>query len=741
MLKTQRYFFTFLFIYIFTFSFVLADDYEIKIESGTNKFKDLVFSVQPGTQHTGELAVRNDGDKDIDIVLFVAPEEDTSLVDAMKAKEGDDLFINTLFYSDNPPEKYQELLKKNGGDITILCEKKEEENDKALDKWCEGDRSTTITIKTGESMRVPFTVKFSSVVKEHNAYITAVLEDKHDDKVLSQKELTYKIPNAVNQNKNGKSGKIELKSLEVNRSFSLINIFSWVKSGMREKYSAYFFVSNSGSLEENYKIFIKTKHGDKENFYEADASTSANETNFNSLEIPMPWFGKVEFSGGVKFKKNGKVQEFASEKIECLIVPVREIIAILFVMSLFLLFMWRRRNNLNNAIDGNYWIKYKVKKDDNLMSLAYRYGISWKELVYRNKIKAPYTLISGNVIMVPPRPKKVFKNTFMQNKNNLDNLMDDREVHKKSFSNGIKVNVKGDNFEPATQAPVQSQSEKKVINGIYVKQPIVRESVNSSLVQKRDNYRHERMQRTDIVNDRQQHSNKRRSIKNIDINWMHEDDETFDEAMQDEVRAINLKIKMFVLVIIVFSGLVVWWFFNYGIVDDSSRGTASINDLLNVSDEEDSDGDQNNSIESGQQGEKDGVSDGNGDDRNGDDVNNDIQEGEGNSDNIKESANISVNDSIKEPSEVSVQVLNGGAKSGVAGDLTNILKNKLYQTKSATNANNNVDGVVVYYKSVFKKEAGVLSELVPQVYGAAQLEESDDVAKKYGVDIVVVVGK
>lgn len=735
MLKTQRYLFTFLFIYFFTFSFALADDYEMKIESGINKFKDLIFSVSPGSQHTGELVVHNDSEEDVDVVLFIASEKDTSLVEAMKAKEGNDLFLNTLFYFDAPPEKYQKLLKENNGEITVLCEKYKDNGDKALQKWCEGDRSTTVTIKAGESERIPFTVKFSKDTKEHQAYITAVLEDKHDNKVLAQKELTYKIPvEKVDVNK------VEFKSFSFKRSFSLTNVLSWWKAGKKEEYVAKFIISNKDDLSANYEIFVRTNTGE-EKIYKSDMVIGPRKTEVYDIKVTMPWFGKIEVVGGIKVGNDDNVQESVSEKIRYFIIPVREIILILFIMTGLLVFMWRKKENLDNVIDGISWVKYKIKQGDNIMSISYRYGISWKELVYKNKIKAPYTLISGNVIMVPPRPKKVFKNTFMQNKNNLDNLMDDREVHKKSFSNGIKVNVKGDNFEPATQTPVQSQSEKKVINGIHVKQPIVRESVNSSLVQKRDNYRHERMQRTDIVNDRQQHSNKRRSIKNIDINWMHEDDETFDEAMQDEVRAINFKIKMFVLVIIVFSGLVVWWFFNYGIVDDSSRGTASINDLLNVSDEEDSDGDQNNSIESGQQGEKDGVSDGNGDDRNGDDVNNDIQEGEGNSDNIKESANISVNDSIKEPSEVSVQVLNGGAKSGVAGDLTNILKNKLYQTKSATNANNNVDGVVVYYKSVFKKEAGVLSELVPQVYGAAQLEESDDVAKKYGVDVVVVVGK
>ncbi len=740
MKKTQKHllaFFIFTF-YIFNFQFVSAENEKIEIESGTNKFKDLIFSVPPGSQHTGELVVYNKGEEEVNIVLFVAPDEETTLVEVMKKKKGDDLFINTFFYSDTPPEKYQELLKNNEGDITVLCKKYKDGDDKALIKWCEGDRSTTVTIGANELERIPFTVKFSSNVENHSAYVTVVLEDRHDDKILAQEKLIYKIPV-----KELETEKIKFESFAFKRSFTLANIFSWWKAGRREEHLAEFVVSNDDSLDANHQVFVRVK-SDEEKLYELDVVTKAGKTETYNIKTSMPWFGKVEVVGGIKIETGEESQEFVSEKIEYFVIPVREIIIILLLMSSLLAWMWRKKEDLSNVIGGTSWIKYKIKQGDNIMGIAYRYGISWKELVYKNNIKPPYTLVLGNVIMVPPRPKKVFKNKFMQNKNNLDNLGDDRGVHKESFSNGIKIDVKGDGSESTVQMPERSRSEKKIVNGIGVRHSNGRDSVESSVNQRRESFEGERTQRDGIRGDRRQRLSNGNggSRRNIDIKWMHEDDETFSEAMQDEVRAINFKIKIFVAVMIGLIGLVGYWFYQYGMKEEVSKETSSINDLLAGDDanaeEINSDENEDDEINSDQQENREN----NEGDETGDDVveENDNQENDNDSNNDNVTNEDDLND-VMNPAEISVQVLNGGAKSGVAGDLTNLFKNKLYKTKSAANATNNVAGVVVYYKSGLDKEMTELSKVVPQVYGATKLEESDDVTKKYGVDVIVVVGK
>ncbi len=471
----------------------------------------------------------------------------------------------------------------------------------------------------------------------------------------------------------------------------------------------------------------------------------------------MPWFGKVEIVGGIKIGEGEKIKELVSEKVEYFMIPVREIIAVLFIMLVIVILMWRKKHALNNKIDGFSWVKYKVKRGENIINIAYRYGISWKELVYRNDIKPPYTLISGNVIMVPPRPKKVFKNTFMQNKNNLDNFENSDNPDESFYSDQIKINVKSDSDSSYQQEAESSHQQKRSVDEIgagnfnFDDSEQINPEINPQVasIRRRKSFSGERTQKVNLKRERQQHftntNHKQPPRKDMDIRWMHEDDETFSEAMQDEVKAINFKIKIFVIIIIALVGGVGYWFYEYGMQEEIVKETASINDLLNNSEsgEEEGSTDEINANSDGSNFEADES-----DEMTDEDNNNDTDENNTdlNSDNdedgvIADNDDNDLNNDITDPSEVSVKVLNGGAKSGVAGDLTNLLKNKLYNTKTAANANNNVAGVVVYYKSGLDKEATELSKIVPQVYGATTLEESDDVVNVYGVDVIVVVGK
>ncbi|MCK4635651.1 MAG: LytR C-terminal domain-containing protein [Candidatus Moranbacteria bacterium] len=735
MFKIQKYLSNTFIIFLFIFcllnnNFALAENEKIEIKSGTNKFKDLIFSVSPDSQHTGELIVHNKSEDDIDIVLFIAPDEKTTLVETMKAKEGNDLFFNTLFYFDAPPEKYQNLLKDNGGNITILCDENKANNDKAFDdkalkKWCEGDRSTTLTVKAGTSEHIPFTIKISQDAQNHQAYVTAVLEDKYDDKVLAQEKLIYQIPVEKVE-----VGEVKFESFTFKRSFSLFNIIPWWKAGRREEHLAEFVVDGDDNLEVSHQTFVKVKSSDKEKFYKLDVITKAGESNIYNIKVLMPWFGKVEILGGIKMGEGEKVQEFVSEKITYFIIPVREIIAVLLILSFALIMMWRKKEDLSNVVGGISWVKYKIKQNDNIMSVSYRYGISWKELIYKNKINPPYTLISGNVIMVPPRPKKVFKNTFMQNKNYFEN-QGKKSVQKKSFLNQIKVNVKGEDGKNVSQMAEQNISERKSVNN---RESNFRDSTKSSTVRSTENLNREKSSRNIDLRNQQQSVNGGVPKRGMDIRWMHEDDDAFDDAMQDEVRAINFKIKIFIVVIIGLLGLVAWWFYQYGMSNELSTNKSSINDLLASDNQEETDNETDNEVEKEvDENEKTNEND---DQSNVDSNNPDSESVEDDNDKAESDAN-----DLVIPSEISVQVLNGGAKSGIAGDLTNIFKNKNYQIKTAANANNNVAGVVVYYKSGLDKEVMVLAKNISSGYGEVRLEESDDVAKKYGVDVIVVVGK
>jgi hypothetical protein len=724
------YFLLFLFsfnlFFFYSTKIGLAEENDIIIESGTKKFEDLIFEVAPGTQHTGELLITNKSNHSTDVVLFIAPDRKTSLVEAMKQNEGNDLFTKTLFYSDAPPEKYQKMLKENNGDIVLLCNKYEESDDDALKTWCVGDRSTTITIQPNEAERVPFTIDISPEAENHSAYVTAVLEDKNDDQVLDQQKLVYQIP--IKEARN-----LELNSFIFRRLFDLKDIKAWWQAGRQDEYVAELTVENKDEIDGEAIIFVKTNNlfSNNEKRYEQKISIKSGEKKIFTIQVLMPKFGKVEVVGGLQIGSGDSLQEFVSEPIINFSLPIREIIAILFALFIFIMIMWRRKKDLDKVTGGSRWVEYKISPGDNIMSVAYQYGISWKELAFKNEIRPPYTLVPESVIMVPPRVKKISKNKNMQKSNNFNH----NEVKSgETFSRQRKATVIGEDNFP-TQIPAKNNSIKKSVSGLTKNSEISEKSGNlkskSSTSSTKNNQLNIRAKRPGVVrlnansNINRQES-KRRSM---DIQWMHEDEDAFSEAMNKEVKAINFKIKLMVVIIIGLLALIAFWFFQYG-GQELMQDTASINELLEQSEEA-----QNSNSENSEQSEENSAET---EDKNDEskDENNSSEDSKDDEENSTETVK-----DLTAPSEISVQVLNGGAKSGVAGTITKLLKTAEYKTKTASNASNKVEGVVIYYQEDFADEVKEIVKILEEDYENITTEESNEVSKKYGVNIVIVAGK
>jgi hypothetical protein len=66
----------------------------------------------------------------------------------------------------------------------------------------------------------------------------------------------------------------------------------------------------------------------------------------------------------------------------------------------------------------------------------------------------------------------------------------------------------------------------------------------------------------------------------------------------------------------------------------------------------------------------------------------------------------------RQPSEVTVQVLNGSGRSGAAGALTVQLGAKGYRTLTATDTTSRT-GTVIYYAPGFEREAAALATQIP----------------------------
>ncbi|MBT6068727.1 LysM peptidoglycan-binding domain-containing protein [Candidatus Peregrinibacteria bacterium] len=73
-----------------------------------------------------------------------------------------------------------------------------------------------------------------------------------------------------------------------------------------------------------------------------------------------------------------------------------------FILLLIFFLLWKRHRL--HALKASM-VSYKAKKGDTIYELAAKYGIKWKLLAKLNKVKAPYMLLPGQVIVVPKKKK------------------------------------------------------------------------------------------------------------------------------------------------------------------------------------------------------------------------------------------------------------------------------------------------------------------------------------------------
>ncbi len=363
----------------------------------------------------------------------------------------------------------------------------------------------------------------------------------------------------------------------------------------------------------------------------------------------------------------------------------------------------RKKNKKQKNI---YTGSYVVKDADNIISIAQSYGISWKELAKVNDIDPPYILISGETISVPgeknenideqetsqisdiqspeyAKEQAVHQNTQIQQSNN-------------STVNNMKVNTsKTQSTEKSAQQKDVSLSNKKKVRKVTYASP--------------KNMLHK--------------PSAEPTTQSIDIEWMKDDEAAYSEEIQLQRKKTNIRFIVISILIIILVGFVIWrgttWF-----LKQKNNKNVSVQTL----------------IEKNEDTQKDEVKKDISNDKNEEDEELAMKGGEDLSQEKNDKEKNQQNEKDVSVEEITIQVLNAGAQTGAASDVTKVFANSGYKTSAARNAKNDYKGVVIYYSSDKKDDVDIIAKEVPQKYGTQKYEESDEVTKKYGTDFVVVLG-
>lgn len=685
---------------------------------------EVIFELPGGSRESFEIFIENNSDDIRDIRISVTG-DDVDLVE------------NTRFFDSSLDESLRTSLEENKNDVVAFCDKRDSED---ISRWCEGVQILDITLEPEGKQRIIALVDIGSDQEDHAAQLIIDQKNARDEyEKVVEKRLQYRMPE-----KNTTTLRVSDFILE--KDFGPLDVQSWLSANMRELHRARYFIENTGVQDVEYTYYAKvlSKWIGEEIYFEEKDNVLRAEKKENKLELTVPRFGKMQVIGGVKyFDHSGTEQEVQSEPIEFFVWPATlSILVILcgcFCVISVLLYkyiiknMFRFKKKKEKKDGGGFGGKYIVQDADNIISIAQRYDVAWKELAKQNDIEPPYILISGETIKVPG-PAAQSEEVDDEKKS-----VADQWTQKTSSDAGIKKEsgVRQDDVQriEAVDNDVEKQGAAP--------QQVLAESAGT-VSQKSD------VVPPEVGDDKQgsgQVKKKKRKVsfaspKNmltkpssepttraIDIEWMRDDEIAYMEEMEVQEKKTSRKFIIVIVLAVITGGILIWygvmWFMQRGDVESVSVDTL-INEQVAGEQQQDlaveSDSEQIDVASDEDKGDKD----------------EEATESDEDADNEDKSSDQENDVSANE--DVSVQVLNAGAAAGAAGSVSDAIGEVGFKMETAQNAQNDYENVVIYYKSGFEASANAVASEVDEKYGEQKIEESDDVTKTYDVDVVVVLG-
>lgn len=700
-----------------------TEDAPIRVFVDDKEANEITLDYAVGSSHNMVVRIENQKNVKQDIALFIEDAEHNHATD----ENGKSLVKYTRFYSDPIDQKYIEILKQNNNDVVAFCAK----NSGEIGTWCDGVTVAHVTIPAEGKMDVPVTIHLADEEVDHEVYLV-VQEGKGFEESSDIKRVTlhYHVPD-----KN--ITKMQLDRFGMHKEFVFGDFGTWMRAGFRDDYIAEVASQNIGTEDAHYTDFVNVESvwiGEIVPFSDEHDSKNGKK-NEDSMHVTMPRFGKVRVVGGIAYvDSNGQPVEIKSEPIEFIIWPVRFLIIIFggicFCIICVLLYKYIRKNMFgfkkNKKDEKQFTGTYIVQDTDNIISIAQAFDIPWKDLAQYNKIDAPYILISGETIHVPGLQPDVAEKESGQ-----EQITTNHEPPVHGIIGANKVMMPDQEELPNA---VEKNNSAYISKGesIMSMQSMMHRQKDPSVIQKEN---HEPMKRKVTFAAPQSMLTQPASeptTRAIDIEWMRDDEEAYNEEMEFQRKEVNKRLVIIVAVVAcAIGGIVVW-----GVMQWMQRDTkekVSVEALIGESTVQD----QNESGTALSQ--NDATQSGTSDEQNTETT----MAEEQNTDATKETQaeqTVQSQEDQKLPKDITVQVLNAGAVTGSAATVSKDFTDKGYTVKAAQNSQNSYSGVIIYYTAEMKDRVDAISQIVAEKYGTQKKEESSEVTGKYKSDVVVVLG-
>lgn len=166
-------------------------------------------------------------------------------------------------------------------------------------------------------------------------------------------------------------------------------------------------VINEGnvSLDSNVKVYVYDSFNKLVAEYGGLYSVLKGEESRWNFEFMRPFWGGY-FKARAEISYNdGAEKSLVSEPKWFWVMPSNNALIIigLTLLPIVLFGIWVSSKKLIVSRKRRRWVNYLVGKNEDVMTIASKFSIDWKELVKVNNIKAPYKVKEDEIILVPSK--------------------------------------------------------------------------------------------------------------------------------------------------------------------------------------------------------------------------------------------------------------------------------------------------------------------------------------------------
>ena len=697
---------------LFSCNVFAAEDADVRIFINGQDADKMLFDAQLGTRSNAIIQIDNVGDAIEKYVIFVV---DTEGHEAMSDENAKSLVNRTRFFDDALATEEKDILSQNDYDVVQYCIK----NTDVSTSWCKGVSQLETTVLAKESVKIPFIIDIAQGEVDHEAAIV-IAQAGNKEVVIKKIDIAYRVPDKnITQ--------LDIRGFHLEKIINYSGIDRLIHSGSKNTYQSFLKVENSGTEKAQYKYKTSVESlwiGEVMDF-SGEGAIAPGQIDENKMTVTLPRGGKVRIVSNIAYtNQEGKEVNTSSSPITMYVWPVQILtvflVGICFCVICVLLYKYVNKNMFNfrnkkKEEEQKFVGTYIVQDADNIISIAQKYGIAWKDLAANNDIDAPYILVSGETIRVPIEKQDSFDGGHIDIKeltpsaDHVEKKYDEQKEHiigvdQKTRTNFVMpMTVQNASLTQETPKPIVDISKE-------IKQEVITKKPEQAHANKKIMYA---SQESTLMQ-----PSAEPTTRAIDIEWMRDDEAAYIEEMELQEKKLNIRIVSIAIVALCAVSAGIWFGTTKFIEYKKSKSVVSVEKLIKETPDETQQISQNEQVSENN-------------------IQEDVQEQKAG----EEGAAISQDTAENiEPKDIAIQVLNAGSETGAAGTVSGIFKEKNYNMKLPQNAKNDYVGVVIYYKEN-KEYADTLLAMIPEKYSNKKIEESSDITNTYQVDYVIVLGK